>query len=331
MSSIHPFSWKIFDSLKKQGYLKTDNHYLIAVSGGSDSVALARVFFEFQKKIKIKVSLIYFHHGLREASNKEKIFVEQLAKNWEAGYFYRENKNIKKPAIQNQARAWRNQELQKIKVTKEFDFVILAHHLDDLVETQIWRLMRGVSLFDLTGMDFIQGFFLRPLLYISKLEIKNYLQEIGQEWMEDESNFSEDYIRNYIRHQIIPKMKGAFLKEGQTGESFLHKMLMLHQEANSLKQIYRQQIPKLPTQEFLYYKQVQSLPELFGKKFLYDFLLTYQMKDLFRTQINKAHQLIMQNKKNWTLQMGKNYICIGREKKIFCQEITKLKNRKSKC
>ena len=324
MNSIHPLSWRVFDFLQKQEKLKIEGNYLIAVSGGCDSVALARVFFEIKKKKYINVALVYLNHNLRTNSQKECLFVEKLAKKWGFGYWYFENKQLQKPDIQNKARQWRYKKLEKLRVVENFDFIVLAHHLDDLVETQIWRLMRGVSLFDCVGMLPVQGYFLRPLIYTSKLEIKNYLVECHQEWMEDESNFSEDYTRNYIRLQIIPKMKAVFLKEGRTSNNFLYKMLALHQEVRSLNKMYLAEVPRLQGVGKLHYKQVQLLPELFGKKLLYDFFLTYQMQGLFRAQVNKAYQLVMQNKGGWRLQMGKEYICFGREKKIFCQK--KIKN-----
>ena len=316
-NKIHSFSWKIFDFLTQKNCLMAGKSYLISVSGGSDSVALARVFFDIQKKQKIKIVLVYFHHGLRQNSDKEELFVRNLAKKWGAGYHFFKNTNIQKPAVQEKSRKWRYQELNKLKNIEGLDFVVLGHHLDDLAETQIWKLLRGTSLFDLVSMLPVQDYLLRPLLYASKTEIKNYLQDIDQTWIEDTSNLSINYTRNYIRHQIIPKMKNTFLKEGETSESFLQKMLNLHKEAGNLKTIYQNQTLSVTKKTKLTFKEIQSLPMLFAQRLLHDFFLANGVHKLLRVQINNTYQLVMQNKGNWRLQIGTNYIVCGKEKKLF--------------
>ena len=275
-SKISAFSWKIFQFLENHNISLKNKSYLISFSGGSDSTALLRVFLEIQKKIKIKLFLAHFHHGIRLKSDLESEIVQKTAKEFDIPCFIFHQK-IQEPAIQEKARKWRYQELEKLRKKKKIDFILLGHHLDDLVETQIWRLLRGASLFDLVAMLPKKKYYLRPLLYTSKKEILIYLKQLKQKWIEDESNQEEYYTRNYIRNQIIPKMKNIFSIESE--EKFLQKMLSLHQESIGLNKIYQDQTKKVD-KEFLTFQEISSLPELFAKKFLHDFLIMKGRKKL---------------------------------------------------
>ena len=77
---LDAFSWEIYDFLQKQNLLHSRNSYLIAISGGCDSVALTRIFYSFLKKIDLRLELVHFHHGIRKKSDEEADFVLDLAK-----------------------------------------------------------------------------------------------------------------------------------------------------------------------------------------------------------------------------------------------------------
>ena len=318
MSKIDSLSWKVWQFLQKKNCLFKGVKFLLATSGGSDSVAMANIFFAIKKKISFDVKLVYFHHNLRKNSDKEQVFVKELAKklNFDCSYF--QAKELQSPSLQNKARQWRLKELEILRKKEKFDFIVLAHHLDDLAETQIWRILRGVSLFDLATMQPIDNYFLRPLLYFSKKELQAYLLEKKQDWLEDESNLSLDYTRNYIRHKIIPPMKNIFSPNYK--DTFLKKMLSLHQESNQLNQIYQSQV-SVDNNNFIFYEKIQFLPELFAKKLIYDFLLAHKIKDILRVQVENIYQLVDKNQGGWRLAVGKKFICIGDKKKIILKNL----------
>ena len=317
MSKIDSLSWKVWQFLKEKNCLFKGVKFILATSGGSDSVAMAHLFFAVKKKIDFEVKLVYFHHNLRNSSDKEQIFVKKLAKKLNFDYCNFQSKELKIPSLQNKARKWRIKELEKLRKKENFDFIVLAHHLDDLAETQIWRILRGVSLFDLATIKPVDNYFLRPLLYFSKKELQTYLLKIKQDWLEDESNLSLDYTRNYIRHKIIPPMKNIFSPNYQ--DTFLKKMLSLHQESNQLNQIYQSQV-SLDNNNFLFYEKIQSLPELFAKKLIYDFLLAHKIKDILRVQVENIYQLVAKNQGGWKLAVGKKFFCIGDKNKIMLKK-----------
>ena len=161
----------------------------LLISGGCDSVALTRIFYSFLKKIDLRLELVHFHHGIRkkrgckfwtplvkqiqDVTDKMQYFkvfdysfcyfVLDLAKKLSLKCHLFKNKSITPQIFKEKARKWRYQKLEFLKQKENFQFVVLGHQLEDLVETQIWRLLRGTSLFDLSAISYRQKFYLRPL------------------------------------------------------------------------------------------------------------------------------------------------------------------------
>ena len=325
MTKLDSFSCKIFNSLCEQNFLHTGYAYFIAISGGCDSVALTRIFYSFLKKIDLRLELVHFHHGIRKKSDEEADFVLDLAKKLSLKCHLFKNKSITHPDIQRKARKWRYQKLEFLKQKENFQFVVLGHQLEDLVETQIWRLLRGTSLFDLSAISYRQKFYLRPLLYTSKVQIQDYLQSIKQDWMEDASNQEDNYTRNSIRKHLLPTMQNILsFKESQTEETtpnkFLEKMLALHKEAIELKKIYQTQTADVDFKKgYLAFEELQALPCLFAQRVIHDFLITQKVDALLRVQIENIYKLVMENKGNWKLKLSKNRLVKGRDKKLFVE------------
>ena len=327
MIKLDSFSWKIFNSLCEQNFLHSGDAYLIAISGGCDSVALTRIFYSFLKKIDLRLELVHFHHGIRKKSDEEADFVLDLAKKLSLRCHLFKTKSITPPAIQRKARTWRYQKLEFLKQKENFQFVVLGHQLEDLVETQIWRLLRGTSLFDLSAISYRQKFYLRPLLYTSKVKIQDYLQSIKQDWIEDSSNQEDNYTRNSIRKHLLPAMqKTLSLKESQTAETdpnkFLEKMLALHKEAIELKEIYQTQTAHIEFKKgYLAFAELQALPCLFAQRVIHDFLITQKVDALLRVQIENIYKLVMENKGNWELKLNQKITVKGNKKKLFIKAL----------
>lgn len=318
------FSWKIFNSLCKQNFLLSGEAYLIAISGGCDSVALSRLFHSFLKKMDFKLELVHFHHGIRQKSDIEADFVLGLAKKLSLKCHLFKNQSLFPPAIQKKAREWRYKKLEMLKQKQNFTFVVLGHQLEDLVETQIWRLLRGTSLFDLATILPKQKFYLRPLLYTSKLQIQDYLHSINQNWVEDASNHEDSYTRNSIRKHLLPAMQNIppskkLLTEKQaSSHNFLEKMLALHKEAIELRSIYQTQTSHVAFEKnYLTFEELQKLPCLFAQRVIHDFLIAQKIDVLLRVQIENIYQLVLENKGNWELKLSQNKVVQSRDKKLF--------------
>ena len=186
-----------------------DKKLLIAISGGVDSVVLAHLFSE----LNFNISLAHCNFQLREKeSNLDEEFVKLLSQKtsnqiftikFETEKFASKNKF----SIQIAARELRYNWFQEIIKKHSFDYVLTAHHADDNLETFLINLTRGSGLDGFTGIPRINGNIVRPLLAFSREEILAYAKTNTIDWREDASNATTKYIRNKIRHKVLPVLK----------------------------------------------------------------------------------------------------------------------------
>jgi tRNA(Ile)-lysidine synthase len=186
-----------------------DKKLLIAISGGLDSVVLTHLFSE----LNIVVSLAHCNFQLRKKeSDLDEEFVKSLSQKTSNQIFnikFKTKEFSKKHKLSTQiaARELRYNWFQELLKQHHFDFVLTAHHADDNLETFIINLTRGTGLDGFTGIPAINGNIVRPLLAFSREEILGYAKANDIAWREDASNASTKYIRNKIRHQIVPVLK----------------------------------------------------------------------------------------------------------------------------
>ncbi len=189
-------------------YLK-GKKILIAISGGVDSVVLTHLMHA----LKYNVSLAHCNFQLREEeSNLDAVCVKELAEELSIKEFtirfntkeYSENKKL---STQVAARELRYNYFEELVKEHSFDYVLTAHHADDNLETFLINLTRGAGLEGLKGIPVKNGNIIRPLLEFSRLEILKYANDNRIIWREDKSNSEQKYIRNKIRHQVIPVLK----------------------------------------------------------------------------------------------------------------------------
>ncbi len=194
-----------------------DKNLLIAISGGVDSVVLTH----FLSKLGFKISLAHCNFNLRgNESNLDEKFVKELGERLSVPVFTmqfdtkkhaRKNKLSIQIAARNLRYSWFKELLEK----HNFHYLLTAHHTDDSLETSLINFIRGSSLEGLMGIPEINGKIVRPLLAFSKEEIFTYSKENNINWRDDKSNLSSSYIRNRIRHEVVPVLKeinGSLLK-----------------------------------------------------------------------------------------------------------------------
>ena len=182
---------------------------LIALSGGIDSMVLAHLMHD----LGYEIALAHANFQLRkEASEADEQFVIGWAKSKQLKVFTirfeTENyANDEKLSIQMAARKLRYDWFDHLLKTENYDYLLTAHHLEDQLETFLINLSRGTGLEGLTGIPAMNGVVVRPLLIFNKDEIRTFAHQNGISWVEDESNASDKYLRNKIRHQVTPLLK----------------------------------------------------------------------------------------------------------------------------
>lgn len=197
------------DFLEK--YYAPEEKIILACSTGADSMFLLYKLLETPYKNNIVAC--YFNHNTREQCAKEEAFLLAL---WEKQWFAVEVAECDFEKIKKLYPSKSFEELAREKRYQFFDAVcnlyntnkiLTAHHLDDKIETYIFNMLRGSKLSGLINMTQQSGGILRPLLWLEKTEILEYLHSQKLQYFEDESNSSNDYTRNYLRNEVLPLFK----------------------------------------------------------------------------------------------------------------------------
>jgi len=199
---------------------------LIAISGGIDSVVLTHLCH----KLKLNVALAHCNFGLRAAeSDADEDFVIQLGNDLDLEVFVqrfdtKKYAEINKRSIQMAARELRYDWFEELANQLKFDFILTAHHADDNLETFLINFTRGTGLEGLTGIPQINGKFVRPLLPFSSQDIEQYAKDNQIKWRDDSSNQSVKYLRNKLRHEVVPILKEINPSLLQSFQNTLHNL-----------------------------------------------------------------------------------------------------------
>lgn len=174
--------------------------YVVAVSGGVDSVALLDIL---HKQPGLELIVAHFDHGIRTDSGKDRQLVEDLAQNYGMRFFYREAK-LGAGVSEAMAREARYKFLKKVVNENSALAIVTAHHQDDVLETAILNMLRGTGRKGLSSLK-SNDEIIRPLLSVPKQNLINYAKINNLEWREDSTNTDTSYLRNYIRHNVLSK------------------------------------------------------------------------------------------------------------------------------
>ena len=275
-------------------------------------MSLFCLLLSFKTRLPFDIHLVHFNHGLREESQEEERFLRDLAEKKQVPLTVLRASHLKgSPGVQQKARDWRYHHLTRLLKDLVCNKIALGHHLDDLVETQVWRLLRGASLFSLNPIQPINLPYIRPLLRSRKEELESYLLDIGQKWCEDRSNDTSDYTRNLIRNQMIPQMRKL------SGGRFEEKMEALNNDAQSLRLDFEKQIPPAIIEaEEIGYQTFLALSPIFATELIHRFLLHHGQSEVSRAQIEDIYRLVKTHRGNWQVVLKKNRVIVGRNKKI---------------
>lgn len=236
---------------------------LLAVSGGIDSMVLVYLF----KQLQFDFAVAHCNFQLRgNESNGDEKFVKSICDSLSIPLFVQkfDTKQFAadyKLSIQLAARKLRYDWFYQLLEKDNFDYLLTAHHLDDSLETFLINFSRGTGLDGLTGIPNQNDKIIRPLLVFSRNEIESFAKENAIQWREDSSNASDKYLRNKLRHDIVPVLKElnpnlltSFektienLKQSQSlvenASKLVYKMVV--EESDTLLKINLKELLKLP-------------------------------------------------------------------------------------
>ncbi|MES2650435.1 MAG: tRNA lysidine(34) synthetase TilS [Bacteroidota bacterium] len=197
------------DYIKKNTLFAKRDKILLAVSGGKDSVLMAQLF----KLAGFEFSIAHCNFNLRgDESLRDEAFVKLLASTMDVPFYctHFDTKGYAKInhlSTQMAARALRYQWFEEVRANYNYDFIALAHHQNDSIETLLLNLTRGTGISGMHGILPKRGYLIRPLLFLSRPEIEELVDKNQINFVEDSSNESDTYARNSIRLNVIPILK----------------------------------------------------------------------------------------------------------------------------
>ena len=201
---------KVLGFIRQYNMLSNGDIAVCGLSGGADSVSLLLSLYVLRDELGISVEALHVNHCLRGAeSDRDQEFCRMLCERLEIP-FTAVSCDVKGYASEHSlsceeaARALRYRIFAEHTTNKK---LATAHNADDNLETVILNLIRGSGLKGISGITPVRDNIIRPLLAISRSEIETFLNELGQDYVTDSTNLSDDYTRNRIRHNIIPVMK----------------------------------------------------------------------------------------------------------------------------
>ncbi len=331
--------------LKRENLFTPSGKILLTVSGGVDSV----VMFELFHKAGLKFGIAHCNFQLRgkESEGDEKL-VKQLAakckvpfytKRFET-YAFAESKNI---SIQMAARELRYEWFEEIRKKEKYKFIATAHHQGDSIETFFINLIRGTGIAGLHGILPKQGNIVRPLLFATKNQIIEFATQHKLKYLEDSSNASDKYIRNKIRHQVIPVLKELNPSFETTMDATIKRLI-------KVEEIYNREMQKMRSLIAHQGENFISIPKSFlnflplPETYLFEFLKPFNFNSSSVDEIisglagesgkqffSSTHRLIIDREvliveeiKDFKLQISDFKLKIKKNQKELIYEETKL-------
>ena len=258
---------KVERYIEKHKLLKPSELYIVALSGGADSVALLLLL----KEHGFNVHAAHCNFHLRgEESDRDEAFCEQLCADenipfHRAHFDTREYAELHKVSIEMAARELRYRWFEQLRQDVGAAGICVAHHRDDSVETVLLNLVRGTGLRGLTGIQPRNGHILRPLLCVSRAEIEAFLAEKGQKYVTDSTNLETDVQRNVVRLEVLPllrKLNPAVVENIQrTAENLAEAQQVLNTivvNIDNVKTLELSELDKYGSSEYLVFEWLKK-------------------------------------------------------------------------
>jgi len=223
--------------------------YVVAVSGGVDSMALLDTL---RRQPEARLIVAHFDHGIRSDSELDRQLVQTVAGQHGLPFIY-DRGNLGTDASEDAARRARYAFLHRVREAAGARAIITAHHEDDLLETAILNIIRGTGRRGLTSLQ-SRPVLQRPLLNVSKRALIAYAKDQGLIWREDSTNQDLRYLRNYVRHRLVPRFSPAdraaflgYIRRAHATHHHLERQLVNHLHLHpALDQLDRYWFTMLP-------------------------------------------------------------------------------------
>ncbi|MBQ8579466.1 MAG: tRNA lysidine(34) synthetase TilS [Oscillospiraceae bacterium] len=270
---------KLSDALRRYEMVSAGEEVICALSGGADSVALLFGLYLLKDGMGFRLSAAHFNHHLRgEESDRDEEFVRQLCRGYEIPLYV--GSAQVKPGEKGLEAAARDARYAYFRTLP--GKIATAHTADDNAETVLLHLVRGTALKGLGGIAPVSDGLIRPMLHITRAEVEAFLQEYHLPWITDSSNLTDDFLRNRLRHHVIPLLKQ---ENPRLAENMSAMALSLRQDEAALASITE-------SAALLTVAQLRQLPESLRNRSLERFLKENGIREPERRHIALAEELV---------------------------------------
>ena len=299
---------------------------MVAVSGGSDSVALLNLLSEFYPENKYIV--VYVDHGLRPTEvPAEKELVKNLAASCAADFLslavdVRAEQKEKKCSPEEAARTLRYRILETVRKEHNGHYIAVGHTSDDQAEEILLRLIRGSGLAGLGGMAVQNGYIIRPLLQESKENLREYLRNRGICYCEDSSNSDRRFLRNRIRHDLLPYLEQHY--NSSMRNTLLRTATILDEENRLLDKltevVYQNSCRRDGEELILNLAAIQKEPVAIQRRIFEKMCWQFASRPSFQQIAALLH--LLQGKRNAEIHLPQGLRAIKQEESIlFCRPV----------
>ena len=273
---------KVCAFIRSQKLIQPGDRVVCALSGGADSVALLWAMYLLQEKLEITLSAAHFNHNLRgEESDRDQAFCQQLCQRYDIP-LYLGSAEVKpgEKGLEAAAREARYGFFAGLPGK-----IATAHTADDNAETVLMHMVRGTGLKGLGGISPIRGNIIRPMLTVTRQEVETFLQEYCLAHIEDSSNETDAFLRNRIRHHIMPLLQQ---ENPSLSENLSQMALRLRQDEEILQSLAAEDFPDVAA--------LRHMPQALRNRVLANFLEKSGVKEPESEHILLAESLVFSQK-----------------------------------
>ena len=317
---------KVIDFLLNNVKLKENDTIVLGNSGGPDSMCLLSILLDLKKKYNLKIVCAHVNHNVRVESDSEQEFLMNYCKEHDVLFEAMKIEKYGDDNFHNQARNIRYNFFEDLVKKYDANYLMTAHHGDDLMETILMRIVRGSTLKGYSGFEKIvdNGTYktVRPLIFLTKDYIEEYDKLNGIPYVTDKSNFKDKYTRNRYRMNVLPFLKN---EEINVHEKFIKFSEVLDEYDSYINREIKKVINNVYRNNILDINKYEQLDYLIQKK-----LIAYILEDIYREDlmiINDKHvklimDLLSSKKSSARICLPHNIEVIKSYKKaIFSKEI----------
>ena len=209
---------KMLKTIRKYNMLNENDHIIVGLSGGADSVSLLYLLLKIRTVYRLGMTAIHINHGIRaDEAVGDQLFSAELCRKLGVPFqtIQADVPNAAKSlgiSEEEAGRRIRYREFERLREELKAQKIAVAHNMDDNAETVIFNICRGAGLKGICGIPAVRGNVIRPLIEISRTEIESFLSENNIQYKTDSTNGADHYTRNRIRHKILPELK-SFVNE----------------------------------------------------------------------------------------------------------------------